>query len=183
MLKSLGLNSGKAILRLMYRDQEQLKTQAHVSTPLLPKSVLADASSSNKDYQRVPSTSHCSKTMNETINVPTKSVSKMGNREESEDERVNMLSNKKQERDISKIEKSHSIASSHEDYDDEKNRRITETCVVQEDAYEIKFVRCNCAYMQSHSGDGFTYRGFCVTVRGEKCSGIQSGRDSGIAKG
>lgn len=37
-LKSLGLNSGKAMLRLMYRDPDQLRTQAHVYTPLLPKS-------------------------------------------------------------------------------------------------------------------------------------------------
>lgn len=78
-LKSLGLNSGKAIIRLIYRDPEPLKTQAGVSTPLLPKPASAvdswsdscsnsqssswDSSRSNKNSQRVPSpTPHCSKT-------------------------------------------------------------------------------------------------------------------------
>ncbi|XP_015183633.1 PREDICTED: tether containing UBX domain for GLUT4 isoform X2 [Polistes dominula] len=37
-LKSLGLTSGKAMLRMMHRDLEQLQTQAHVSQTLLPKS-------------------------------------------------------------------------------------------------------------------------------------------------
>jgi len=171
-LKSLGLNSGKAILRLIYRDHEQLKTQAHVSVPLLPKSVMDD-SSSDKVYQRVPSsTPHCSKTINETINLPTKSISKMKNLEESgdemkidtKDEKVDALNNKKQERDISKIGESHSIASSHDDHNDVTDQHIAETCAkVQENAYEIKFVRCNCAYVQSHSSDGFTYRRFCCS--------------------
>ncbi|XP_014469701.1 PREDICTED: tether containing UBX domain for GLUT4 [Dinoponera quadriceps] len=71
-LRSLGLNSGRAILRLMYRDPKQLKTQAHVSAPLLPKPVTAvDNSSSNRNSQRVPSpTPHCSKTMDGVI-LPT----------------------------------------------------------------------------------------------------------------
>lgn len=38
-LKSLGLTSGKAMLRMMHRDLEQLQTQAHVSQTLLPKSL------------------------------------------------------------------------------------------------------------------------------------------------
>ncbi|KAI4497908.1 hypothetical protein M0802_007024 [Mischocyttarus mexicanus] len=37
-LKSLGLTSGKAMLRMMHRDLEQLQTQAHESKTLLPKS-------------------------------------------------------------------------------------------------------------------------------------------------
>lgn len=157
-LKSLGLNSGKAILRLLYRDHEQLKTQAHVSTLLLPKSVAtADDSPSDKDYQRVPSSMpHCSKTINETINLPTKNILKMKNQKESEVEmkidtkdEVDAVS-KKQERDTSKIEESHSIASSRRDHKTEQH--IAETCAeVQENAYEIKFVRCNCANVQSHS--------------------------------
>lgn len=180
-LKSLGLSSGKAILRLLYRDHEQLRTQAHVSTPLLPKAVAtADTSTSDKDYQRLPSsTLHCNKTMRDN-NLPSKSVSRMENQEEYE--RVDALRNKKQERDISKTGESHSIASSHEVRDDDQ--RITETCAkVEENAYEIKFVRCNCAYVQSHSSDRFTYRGFRVTVRGEKRFSVQSSRDSSIAEG
>lgn len=170
-LKSLGLNSGKAILRLIYRDHEQLKTQAHVSAPLLPKSV-ADNSSSDRDYQRVPSsTPHCSKTMNETVNLSTESILKVESQEKSrdeakdtKDEKIDALNNKKQrcneEKHTSKIEESHSIASSYEDHDDETGEHIAETYArVQENAYEIKFVRCNCAYVQSHSSDGFTYRG------------------------
>ncbi|XP_018305301.1 LOW QUALITY PROTEIN: tether containing UBX domain for GLUT4 [Mycetomoellerius zeteki] len=148
-LKSLGLNSGKAILRLIYRDHEQLKTQAHVSTPLLPKSVAND-SSSDKDYQRKPSSSlHCSKIINKTINLPTESTSKIENQEESraevkidtKDEIVNALSNKEQEKDTFEIGESHPIASSHEDHDAGTNRHTAETCVeVQENAYEIKFL-------------------------------------------
>lgn len=38
-LKSLGLTSGKAMLRMIHRDLVQLKTQAHVSTTLIPKSL------------------------------------------------------------------------------------------------------------------------------------------------
>jgi len=165
-LKSLGLNSGKAILRLIYRDHEQLKTQAHVSTPLLPKSVANDSSSD----RRVPSCSQCSKIINETINLPIESTSKIENQEESRDkvkidtknETVDALSNKKQEKDTFKIGESHPIAASHEDHDKSgTNRYIAETCAeVQENAYEIKFVRCNCAYMQLCLSDRFTYQGF-----------------------
>ncbi|EFN75872.1 tether containing UBX domain for GLUT4 [Harpegnathos saltator] len=79
-LKSLGLNSGKAIIRLIYRNPEQLKTQAHVSTPLLPKpaSVVdswSDSSSSSRNdrnSQRVLSpTAHCSKTTDDMTLLPT----------------------------------------------------------------------------------------------------------------
>ncbi|EGI71094.1 PREDICTED: tether containing UBX domain for GLUT4 [Acromyrmex echinatior] len=145
-LKSLGLNSGKAILRLMYRDHEQLKTQAHISTPLLPKSVANDSSSDRK----VPSSSPYYSKTNETINLPTESTSKIENQEESrdkvkidiKDETVDALSDKKQEKDTFKIKESHSIASSHEDHDKSgTNRHIAETCAeVQENAYEIKFL-------------------------------------------
>ncbi|XP_032689359.1 tether containing UBX domain for GLUT4 isoform X2 [Odontomachus brunneus] len=73
-LKSLGLSSGKAIIRLMYRDPEQFKIQAHVSTPLLPKPVLTvDTASRNRNPQRMPSpTPHCSKTIDDvtlSINI------------------------------------------------------------------------------------------------------------------
>lgn len=181
-LKSLGLSSGKAILRLIYRDHEQLKTQAHVSTPLLPKTVaIMDDSPSDKDQR--PPFIHCNKTTND-INLA--SVSKTENQEKPEGEevkigeRVNTFSNEKQERDISKIEESHFITSNHEDRDTETDQRIAK---VEENAYEIKFVRCKCAYVQSYSHDRFTYRGFHVTVRREKRSSIQSSRSSSIAEG
>ncbi|XP_018406298.1 PREDICTED: tether containing UBX domain for GLUT4 [Cyphomyrmex costatus] len=148
-LKSLGLNTGKAILRLIYRDHEQLKTQAHVSTPLLPKSVAND-SSNVEDYQRVPSSQlHYRKTINETINLPMESTSKIETQEKSrdevkivtKDETVDELSNKKQEEDTFKIGESQFTASSHEDHNIEKNQDIAETCIeVQENAYEIKFL-------------------------------------------
>lgn len=192
-LKSLGLSGGKAILRLLYRDHEQLRTQAHVSTPLLPKAVAtADTSTSDKDYQRLPSSMlHCNKTTNDS-NLPPKGVSKMENQESrgkartdtKEYERIDALRDEKQERDISKTGESHSIASSHEVRYSEADQRIAGTCAkVEENAYEIKFVRCNCAYVQSHSSDGFTYRGSRVTVRGEKRSSVQSSWDSSIAEG
>ncbi|TGZ53259.1 tether containing UBX domain for GLUT4 isoform X1 [Temnothorax longispinosus] len=146
-LKSLGLNSGKAILRLMYRDHEQLKTQAHVSTPLLPKTAAtADDSTSDKDHQRLPSsTLHCNKN---DVNL-SKGVSKIENQKKSEEDvkmdtkdEVNAFSNEKQERNISEIRESPTIASNRED------QRIAGTCAkVEENAYEIKFVRCNCAYV------------------------------------
>ncbi|XP_071632672.1 tether containing UBX domain for GLUT4 isoform X2 [Temnothorax longispinosus] len=139
-LKSLGLNSGKAILRLMYRDHEQLKTQAHVSTPLLPKTAAtADDSTSDKDHQRLPSsTLHCNKN---DVNL-SKGVSKIENQKKSEEDvkmdtkdEVNAFSNEKQERNISEIRESPTIASNRED------QRIAGTCAkVEENAYEIKFL-------------------------------------------
>lgn len=80
-LKSLGLNSGKAIIRLMYRDPKLLKTQAHVSTPLLPKLASAvDDSLSDRNIQRVPSpTPHCSKTT-DTATLSTETVPSTKNR-------------------------------------------------------------------------------------------------------
>lgn len=101
-LKSLGLNSGKAIIRLIYRDPEQLRTQAHVSSPLLPKPTPAvdswsdscsnsqssswDSSRSKGGSQRVPSpTSHCSKTTDGATSSTT-IVPSVKNRSESEDE-------------------------------------------------------------------------------------------------
>lgn len=184
-LKSLGLNSGKAILRLIYRDHEQLKTQAHVSTPLLPKTVTTVDDSSNKDYQRLPSsTLHCNKTINAS-KIENQEVSEGEVKMDSTVERVDALSNEEQERDISKMREIHSIASKHEDRDDGTNRHIAGTCakVKENEKYEIKFVRCNCAYVQLHSGDAVTYREFCVTARGEKRFSVQSSRDSSVAEG
>lgn len=36
-LKSLGITNGKSILRLIHRSEEQLKTQAHIYNPTIPK--------------------------------------------------------------------------------------------------------------------------------------------------
>ncbi|KAL6267483.1 hypothetical protein P5V15_000558 [Pogonomyrmex californicus] len=147
-LKSLGLNSGKAILRLIYRDPEQLQTQAHVSTLLLPKSATTTNDSlSTKDYHRVPSSvPHCSKTIDD-VDTSARSLSvKVENQEElkreikinTKKEKIDALNNEKKE-DTSRIE-NYSIASSHKDHI-EKDQHITETCVkVQENAYEIKFL-------------------------------------------
>lgn len=102
-LKSLGLNSGKAIIRLMYRDPEQLKTQAHVSSPLLPKPTSAvdswsdscsnsqssswDSSRSKGSSQRVPSPApHCSKTTDDATSSTTIVPSVKSQSEESEGE-------------------------------------------------------------------------------------------------
>ncbi|KMQ93955.1 tether containing ubx domain for glut4 [Lasius niger] len=145
-LKSLGLNSGKAILRLIYRDPEQLKTQAHVSTILLPKSAVAvDNSSSNEDSsQRVPSSvPHCSKTLDDSsINVSNVENQKSEAKIDGKDEKVNVLDNKEQERDIYTIGESHASTSSHkESHESRRDRCSTETHTkAQEDVYEVKFL-------------------------------------------
>ncbi|XP_011862630.1 PREDICTED: tether containing UBX domain for GLUT4 [Vollenhovia emeryi] len=143
--KSLGLNNGKAILRLMYRDQEQLKTQAHVSAPLLPKTVArADESASDKDYQRLPSsTLHCNKTRND---IPTESASEIQSQNEPEgeakvdarEERVDALG-EKQERDAPETREG-STASNDEAR--EADERVAGTCATVEGnaRYEIKFL-------------------------------------------
>ncbi|XP_050460728.1 tether containing UBX domain for GLUT4 isoform X1 [Cataglyphis hispanica] len=141
-LKSLGLNSGKAILRLIYRDPEQLKTQAHVSTPLLPKSV--DNSSSNKDCsQRVPSSApHCSKTSNDgkSINV-SNMKNKKSEMKDKKDKKVDVLNDKEQERNVYTIEESQATASSHKDHETKRDQYNTEAHTeVQEDVYEVKFL-------------------------------------------
>jgi len=148
-LKSLGLNSGKAILRLIYRDPEQLKTQAHISTPLLPKSA-ATTDSSNQDYQRVSSCMpQCSKTMDD-INLSRDNVSSMENWEKAEvdakidtkDNKVNVFSSKHQEMDTF-MKKENPIISNQKNLN-EKDQNTMETCTEdQESTYEIKFVRCN----------------------------------------
>jgi len=139
-LKSLGLNSGKAILRLIYRDHEQLKTQAHVSTPLLPKTVTTVDDSSNKDYQRLPSS-----TLHKTINaskIKNQEISKGEMKMDTTVERVGALSNEEQEKDISKMREIHSIASKHEDRDEGTNRHRAGTCAKdkENEKYEIKFL-------------------------------------------
>lgn len=87
-LASIGLNSGGALFHLVYCKHEQLKTQAHVSTPLLPKPALAavDNSPSDKNDQKVPlSTPHCSKTIDDAT-LPTSSIPSTETREKSGDE-------------------------------------------------------------------------------------------------
>ncbi|KAL0117570.1 hypothetical protein PUN28_010404 [Cardiocondyla obscurior] len=138
-LKSLGLNSGKAILRLLYRDHEQLKTQAHVSTPLLPKTVTSTHNSSDKDHQKLPSSSlNCNETMKD-IDLSIKSTSRTENQKKLE----RNAGNEKQETDTSHDEiKGHSIiASNQEDCNNETDQRITETSAkMEENLYEIKFL-------------------------------------------
>lgn len=151
-MKSLGLNSGKAILRLIYRDPEQLKTQAHISTPLLPKSTVTTYdSSSNKDYQEASSSvPQCSKAVDD-INLSRKNVSSIESQEKAEvdakidakDNKVDTFNSKRQEMDTS-TEKENSITSNQKNFD-EKDQNTMETCTTgQENTYEIKFVRCNC---------------------------------------
>ncbi|KAL2716836.1 tether containing UBX domain for GLUT4 [Vespula squamosa] len=58
-LKSLGLTSGKAMLRMIHRDLVQLKTQAHISTTLIPKSSKQiDDGYIKHNKQRISSTSY-----------------------------------------------------------------------------------------------------------------------------
>lgn len=146
-LKSLGLNSGRAILRLMYRDPEQLKTQAHVSTPLLPKPVVAVNDLSNrKEYQRISESvvPRCSRTTEQdSANSSTTNISSMENRQDLQ-ERVLVDNNR--EEIIDPMEENHSVACSR---DSRRDEGITEmgTETRKEDSYEIKFVRCNCADM------------------------------------
>ncbi|XP_015587370.1 tether containing UBX domain for GLUT4 [Cephus cinctus] len=56
-LKSLGLCSGRAILRLIHRDPSQLKTQAHVYVPSTPKPSKEDNSSEDETRSRPSSSS------------------------------------------------------------------------------------------------------------------------------
>ncbi|GAB1866062.1 Tether containing UBX domain for GLUT4 [Camponotus japonicus] len=148
-LKSLGLNSGRAILRLMYRDLEQLRTQAHVSVPLLPKSEIAmDNLSSNKDCSlKVPlSVPHCSKTLDD--NVSSINVSNIENQKseakidrKSEASETSVLNDKEQEKDTYRIEESHATESSHKDHESGRDQYNTEAHTkVQEDVYEVKFL-------------------------------------------
>ncbi|KAH0946061.1 hypothetical protein HN011_005217 [Eciton burchellii] len=150
-LKSLGLNSGKAILRLIYRDPEQLKTQAHVSTPLLPKpavTAMNDSSkSSKKDHPRIASSvvPHCSKTMGDISlsktdrENPEKCKTKVklhGKNKTAVDTPVD----RDQERIADTTGENHPIVSSR--HDSERDERVMEMrCTeIQEDAYGIKFL-------------------------------------------
>lgn len=186
-LKSLGLNSGKAIIRLMYRDPKQFKTQAHVSTPLLPKPVLAvDNSSKNKDPQKVPlPTPHCSKITDDMILstniVPNRESQSKPRNETNMDTNIdemkmdvtrsnvnadeekmdveNEQANMKNECESQEMDTS-MIAETYsvKDHDTEKGQNIMDTCNrIQEDTYKIEFVRCNCAYMQSRSSNVFAF--------------------------
>lgn len=165
-MKSLGLNSGKAILRLIYRDPEQLKTQAHVSAPLLPKSGMATENLlSNKDsLVKVPlSVLPCNETLDD--NVSSINVSNVENQKSEAkidrkgEEKANVFKDKEQEKNICRIEKSHAAESSRKDHESGKDRHNTEAHTkVEEDVYEVKFVRCNCANVQSHSNDTLIYQ-------------------------
>lgn len=174
-LESLGLNSGRAVLRLIYLDPEQLKTQAHISTPLLPKQVATVDDSSDKSLQKVPlPIPHCSKAIDDTTS--TKGVSSTENRENSrdeakmdtendeakidieseakmdiDDEKVDARNEKSRDKDCQEvdtfvIEKSHSVAPDQTDRDIERDQSTAEACrTVQKDTYKIEFVRFNCA--------------------------------------
>ncbi|XP_020290315.1 tether containing UBX domain for GLUT4 isoform X2 [Pseudomyrmex gracilis] len=145
-LKSLGLSGGRAILRLIYRDPEQLKTQAHISTPLVPKPVVAlDSSQNEKENQKV-SMPHCSKEDNDATSS-TERISSVKNQRslESEkkldrkDESINTTDDKDREMDVCTRETNQSVAKSHNNHDRDQN--VTEACAkIQEDAYEIKFL-------------------------------------------
>jgi len=195
-LKSLGLNSGKAILRLIYRDPEQLRTQAHVSTPLLPKPAITAVNDlskpSNKDHHQTIASSvvpHCSKNKTGDINLskmnmenPEKCKTKV--KLHGKNKTADALRDKDQERITNTRAESHPIASSR--HDSERDERVTEMrCTgIQEDAYGIKFVRCNCAARAVSSERCVCLSTiFRVTVRGKERSAIQSGRDFGIAEG
>lgn len=149
-LKSLGLNGGKAILRLIYRDPQQVKTQAHVSTPLVPKPTAAiDGPTNSKNYQRDLSM-FCGKTIDE-IHSPTISVAEIKSQKISEKqemdinaEKVDAIRNESQKTNISVIEDP--PISSCTNSNDEKNQIITKTLdtKVQETTHKIELVRCNC---------------------------------------
>lgn len=165
-MKSLGLNSGRAILRLIYRDPEQLKTQAHISSPLLPKSAATTDDSSDKDYQRASSSSsssvpqHYSKATDD--NLSTRNVSSMENQEKAEvdarDNKFDASTSKRQEMDTS-LKKENPLITSNQKNSDGKDQNIAERTKGQEnETYEIKFVRCNCVDTQSCSSNIFTNR-------------------------
>lgn len=176
----------------MYRDLEQLKIQAHVSVPLLPKSEVAtDNLSSDKDCSlKVPlSVPHCSKTLDDnvsSINVSNVENQKSEAKIDRKSEEASVL-NKEQETDTYRIEESHATESSHKDLrekEDESGRDQYSTeahTKVQEDVYEVKFVRCNCATCNLIQMTRLLIDNFII-ARGKKRSSIQSSRNSGIAE-
>jgi len=174
----------------MYRDLEQLRTQAHVSVPLLPKSEIAmNNLSSNKDCSlKVPlSVPHCSKTLDD--NVSSINVSNIENQKseakidrKSEASEASVLNDKEQEKDTYRIEESHATESSHKDHESGRDQYNTEAHTkVQEDVYEVKFVRCNCATCNLIQMTRLLINNFII-ARGKKRSSIQSSRNSGIAE-
>lgn len=77
---------------------------------------------------------------------------------DKKNEKVDVLNDKEQERNVYTIEESQATASSHKDHENKRDQYNTEAHTeVQEDVYEVKFVRCNCANVQSHSSNMFTY--------------------------
>lgn len=146
---------------MIYRDPEQLKTQAHISTPLVPKSVVAlDSSHNEKKDQKVPMP-HCSKEENYATSSMER-ISSVKNQKSLESEKkidrknesLSTTNDKDQEMDVCTRETNQSVARSHNNHD--KDQNVTEACrKIQEDAYEIKFVRCNCADMQTCTNISF----------------------------
>ncbi|KAG7199454.1 hypothetical protein KM043_014080 [Ampulex compressa] len=71
-LKSLGLTSGKAMLRLIHRTEQQLKTQAHVSAPLIARQLKAvESNDKNDNHQGASSSMSC---LNNTLGPSTSST-------------------------------------------------------------------------------------------------------------
>jgi len=171
----------------MYRDPEQLKTQAHVSMPLLPKpaAVIAvnDSSKpSNKDHQRIASSvvPHCSRTTgdiglsktNMENSEKCRTKVKLHGKNKTADVFAASL-DRDQERIADMAAEVHPIASSH--CDGERDERVMETrCTgIQEDAYGIKFVRCNCTARAVLSERCVCLSAISrVTARGKERSGI-----------
>jgi len=147
--------------------------------------------SSKKDHPRIASSvvPHCSKTMGDISlsktdrENPEKCKTKVklhGKNKTAVDTPVD----RDQERIADTTGENHPIVSSR--HDSERDERVMEMrCTeIQEDAYGIKFVRCNCTARAV-----LFERCVClsmisrITAGGKKRSGIQSGRDSGITKG
>lgn len=160
-LKSLGLTSGRAILRLLYRDPEQLKTQAHISAPLIPKPVVAtsdNVSQSDRENRTVPPLSTPHRRSKETSDDATSSTEKISNtgenrensRGEKKTDRRNegtstFSSDRDQETSARARERNQSAATSRASENHDRDRSVAEARarIVQKDAREIQFVRCN----------------------------------------
>lgn len=163
-LKSLGLTSGRAILRLLYRDPEQLKIQAHISAPLVPKPVVVTSDSvsqSDREDRTVPPLSTPHRRSKETSNDATSSTEKISNVGENRENRENSRGKEKtdrrnegtstsrsdrhQETSARTRERNQSAATSRASENRDRDRSVAEARarVVQEDVREIQFVRCN----------------------------------------
>lgn len=139
-LKSLGLNNGKAVLRLMHRDPQQVKTQMHVSKPLRP-SEQPSTSKENNEEESV------NKNSNKILNIVTQRV--VPEREELE---VHSQSIGTKEEAIAQTENLNKNPITEEDYavpSTSKNHGFTKTQTSTQsrakteikDTVDIKFVR------------------------------------------